>query len=53
MRGVGWFLVTRNLLLLAAALALVLVAPRAAAARSASRALSDEGDPLRRAEREA
>jgi uncharacterized membrane protein YphA (DoxX/SURF4 family) len=51
MRGVGWFLVTRNLLLLAAALTLVLVTPVPSRRSSASRReLPGEADPLRQPE---
>jgi uncharacterized membrane protein YphA (DoxX/SURF4 family) len=49
-KGVGWFLVSRNLFLLGAALVLVLVAPLPRAAprrRSVVSALSDCHDPRR------
>jgi uncharacterized membrane protein YphA (DoxX/SURF4 family) len=54
MKGVGWFLVTRNLALLAASLVLVLVAPirpRSPAPTPAGNGLLRSPDSLRRAER--
>lgn len=53
MRGVGWYLVTRNLALLGAALTLVLVAPATAAVvrqGTPPEALPGESDRLRNAE---
>jgi hypothetical protein len=50
MRGVGWYLVTRNLVLLGAALTLVLLAPASAVRQGASDdPLRSEADGLRNA----
>jgi uncharacterized membrane protein YphA (DoxX/SURF4 family) len=57
MKGVGWFLVTRNLALLAASLVLAFLAPSqgaspAPALEQTGNGLQSEPDSLRRAERE-